>query len=86
MKKMKNIWNAIQWPLLLVIFEFCILFLLLGYYEHREVQLQLDAHPKWTMTDLLEFISLPVIWRYFLMGELSHILLTQKNIIKNILH
>ena len=57
MKKMKNIWNAIQWPLLLVIFEFCILFLLLGYYEHREVQLQLDAHPKWTMTEAIETVN-----------------------------
>lgn len=56
-KRIRNIWNAIQWPLILVVFEFCILFLLLGYFEYREIQTQLDTHPKWAMSEASEVVN-----------------------------
>ena len=56
-KKMRNIWNAIQWPLILVIFEFCILFLLLGYFEYHEIQTQLDTHPEWSMAEASKVVN-----------------------------
>lgn len=56
-KKMRNIWNAIQWPLILVIFEFCILFLSLGYFEYHEIQTQLDTHPEWSMAEASKVVN-----------------------------
>lgn len=56
-KRIGNIWNAIQWPLILVIFEFCILFLLLGYFEYREVRTQMDIHPEWEMTEASNVVN-----------------------------